>query len=116
MAYCTLENLPVAKEDPDSLRTTVEAIKRILLQSGSFQHGIDQRAIMTIVQEKFPCNVIHRVDEIRLQRDKKWNLDRMLEILYHIIKIKETAGHDIKERNRKLNEECRFSELQTTFF
>ena len=61
----------MAKEDPNSLRTTVEAIKQILLQLESFQHGIDQLAIMMIIQEKFPSNIIYHVEKIRLEEDKE---------------------------------------------
>ena len=41
MVYTKLKNLPLAKEDRNSLRTTVEAIEQILLQLESFQHGND---------------------------------------------------------------------------
>ena len=97
----------MAKEDSNSLRTTVKVIEQISSELGSFQFGSDHRAIMMIIQEKFPSNIIYRVEKIRLAGDKGWNLDRILRILYHIIEAKESAGNDMIKRTRKLNGERR---------
>lgn len=116
MVYQTLKDLPVLKEDASSFRATVETVEHILLQVGSFWQEIDQRAIMMIIQEKFPPNIIYRAEEIRLEGDKEWNLDRMLEVLYHIIEAKESASHEIAKKTRKTKEEHRLPETRSTSF